>query len=223
MLCPYPELAVSSYYLGKMEFSIAPAIDIGHMDAMLCRGWLGKKWKHIKHFVKHHKTVVIIGTIIVVAAVAVVVTVAVASSTAAAAGAAAAAAGASDPKTQTDAETTTVEEQVSTMKTIASEGDLVSALKDENDQIDVDQARELDSTLAHVAIETSPPETNLDDWDKIIQSGHGTIDTAFSMDQSISYFDNPASEIRASGISTYFSNRERWRSNKPITKMLCVF
>ena len=195
MLCPYPEPAVSSYFLGSKEFSIAPAIYNGHMDAMLCRGWIGKKLKHIKHFVKHHKTAVIVGTIIVVAAVAVVVTVAVAASSAAAAGAAAAAAGSSDPKTQSqDAETTTVEEQVSTLKTIASEGDLVPALKNESTQIDADQARLIGSTLAHVAIETSPPASNLDAWDKIIQSGHGTIDTAFTTDQSIHYIDKPAFE-----------------------------
>ena len=86
MLCPYPELAVSSYFLGGQEFSIAPAIYNGRMDIMLCKGWFSKKWKDVKHFVKHHKTAVIVGTIIVVAAVAVVVTVAIVSSSAAAAG-----------------------------------------------------------------------------------------------------------------------------------------
>jgi len=38
MLCPYPEFAVSSYFLGNTEFTIAPAIYNGRMDAMLCKG-----------------------------------------------------------------------------------------------------------------------------------------------------------------------------------------
>ena len=197
MLCPDPELAVSSWFLGETEFSIAPAIYNGRMDAMLCGGWFGKKWKHVKHFVKHHKTAVIVGSIIVVAAVAIVVTVAIAVSSAAAAGAAAAAAGAgsADPKTQKqDAKTTTVEEQVSALQTIASETDLVPTLKNENAQIEADQARLIGSALAHVAMETSSPASHPDAWDKMIQSGHGTIDTAFSTDQSIHYIDKPAFE-----------------------------
>ncbi len=195
MLCPYPELAASSYFLGSQEFSLAPAIDNGHMDVMVCNGWLNKKWRHVKHFVKHHKTAVIVGTIILVAAVAIVVTITIASSTAAAAAGAAAGASSSDPKKpKPEPETISVEEQVSTLQTIASESDLIPALKNENVQIDADQARLIGSSLGHSAIETSPPALNPDAWDKVVQSGHGAIDTAFNTDQSIHYIDLPASE-----------------------------
>jgi hypothetical protein len=83
---------------------------------------------------------------------------------------------------------------VTTIKAIASEGDLVPTLKNETDSIETEQARLIGSTLAHIAIETSPVVARFDSWDKIIQSGHGTIDTAFSTDQSVHYLSQPALE-----------------------------
>ncbi len=60
-------------------------------------GWVSKKWKSTKKFVKKHKTAIIVGAVIVVAATVVVVAVSASSAAAAAAGAAGAAA-ASDSK-----------------------------------------------------------------------------------------------------------------------------
>ena len=54
---------------------IKPAI-LGFYDkpqGMLCKNWIGKKWKKTKNFVKNHKKAVIIATVVVVAATVVII------------------------------------------------------------------------------------------------------------------------------------------------------
>ena len=78
------------------EYMVIPAIFQGDAEIFLCKSWVQKQWKHVKKFVKKHKTAIIIGTVIVVATVAVVVAVAASAGAATAvAGVAGAAASAS--------------------------------------------------------------------------------------------------------------------------------
>jgi tetratricopeptide (TPR) repeat protein len=210
MMTPSSLILGSSYFLGSKEFSIVPAVYYGEMNAMICRGWLGKQWKQVKSFVKHHKTAVIIGAVLVVAAVAIVVTVTVASSTAAAA-AAAAAAGSSDPHiskekpqqqqigedVSSSESAPSVEEQISVLKSVVDRSDLLPSDAAETVLFKDDNGRVIGSTLAHEVFDTISSDPSFSGHseilDKMILSGHGTIDNAFSTDQSIHYLDSEPS------------------------------
>lgn len=85
------EDALSFVTPDKYRYMIIPAILYGHGEAVLCKSWAKKQWKHVKKFSKKHKKELIIGAAVVVAAAVVVVAVVAASS--AAAGAAGAATG----------------------------------------------------------------------------------------------------------------------------------
>lgn len=196
----------ASYFLGSQKFVLAPFIDDGGMDALLCKNWFSKKWKHVKHFVKHHKTAVIIGSIVVVAAVAVVI--AVASTAAAAGGVAAAATGAaagvnsSSSKSEISQQTVQpqVEEQISSIKTMTDQSSLLSSSSMGN--LKVEEARAIGSTLAHEAL-SDVPSISSDGWDRSVIIGHGAIDNAFSTDLSIRYI-NPTPSLEVDN---------RWQSN----------
>ncbi|MFX0209518.1 MAG: hypothetical protein ACFFDT_26270 [Candidatus Hodarchaeota archaeon] len=89
----------SAFSMGDyQEYMIVPAVFNGlNYDIIHC-GWIKKKWKKTKKFVKKHKKALIIGTVVVVAVAAVTVAV-VAASTASAASAVGAAAGAAASST----------------------------------------------------------------------------------------------------------------------------
>lgn len=197
MLTPSPFVGCS-YFLGSQEFAFAPAIDYGSMHPLLCKGWLSKKWKHVKHFVKHHKTAVIIGSVVVVAAVVVVAV--VASTAAAASGVAAVAAGTaaggeSSSTGKSDLSTVkemqpTVEEQASAIRTIADQSNLLTLQSD--NPPNPEDTRIIGSTLAHEVL-NNVPSLESEGWDKAVISGHGAIDNAFTTDQSIHYMNSTPS------------------------------
>lgn len=64
-----------SLYRGG-ENLVIPSVYYGQGDIMLCRSWAKKKWDNTRHFVKKHKTAIIIGAAVVVAVVVVCVVVA---------------------------------------------------------------------------------------------------------------------------------------------------
>jgi len=86
-------LYMEAYLEGGHSYLVIPAIYIGEGELIYQTGWLKKKWKKTKDFVKKHKKEIIIGAAVVVAATVVVVAV-VAVSSAAAVSTAAAGAGA---------------------------------------------------------------------------------------------------------------------------------
>lgn len=181
----------ASYYLGSERYCILPALYLGDANAILCKGWIHKKWNHVKHFVKHHKTAVIVGTVLVVAAVAVVATVAVASATAAAAaGTTTAAATQSSSKEKVRPTDPAVNDQVQVLKTTADQNQLLSPIQEGDASI-------IGSILAHDAIQSvtplpSLPPSQKNPFEQVITAGHGVIDKAFSTESSIQYIhSNP--------------------------------
>lgn len=75
----------------EYQYMMIPAILNGQGEVVLCKSWIQKQIKHVKHFAKKHKKTLIIAAAVVVAATAVVVAVVATSS--ATAGAVAKAAG----------------------------------------------------------------------------------------------------------------------------------
>lgn len=71
-------------------YMVAPAVFYGGTDVVLCKGWVAKRWKHVKKFVKKHKKAILIGAAVVVGAAIIVAAVVAAAPAAAAAGAGAA-------------------------------------------------------------------------------------------------------------------------------------
>lgn len=93
-----------SFYKGG-SISFLPAVAYDRAEMLLCKGWLHKRWKHIKKFIKKHKKAIIIGAIVLIGTVTAVCIIASASTaTAAAAGAGTAAAAASDKNDKEKAE-----------------------------------------------------------------------------------------------------------------------
>lgn len=82
------EDALSFVSPGEYRYMIIPAVLYGNGEAVLCKSWVKKQWKHVKKFAKKHKKALIIGAAVVVAAAVVVITVAAVGAGAAAAGAA---------------------------------------------------------------------------------------------------------------------------------------
>jgi tetratricopeptide (TPR) repeat protein len=108
------------------EYSLCISKD-NHLQALftasgqviLCGGWLSKKWKQTKHFVKKHKKAILIGTAVIVAAAVVIVAVAATSTTTAVAAAGAAAASANQhhvSKHTTPELQSSVENQIASFK-----------------------------------------------------------------------------------------------------------
>ncbi|MBF5059856.1 tetratricopeptide repeat protein [Candidatus Neptunochlamydia vexilliferae] len=65
-----------AFYTGNVgEYTVLPALLRGssQYEMILCKGWLGKKWKKTKKFVRKHKKAIIIGAVVVVVVTAVVV------------------------------------------------------------------------------------------------------------------------------------------------------
>lgn len=102
---------------------IIPAVLYEDSDILLCKGWIKKRWKHIRKFAKKHRKALIIGAAVIVAATVVVVIVAATSTGAAVATAAGAASGAA-PSTKEQKEPSTVD----IPSPIAEETSLQSAL-----------------------------------------------------------------------------------------------
>lgn len=75
------------------KYIVVPAVFHGEGEAVLCKGWVKKKWSQTKKFVKKHKKAIIIGAAVIVAATIVICVVAAASTAGAVAAGAAAAAG----------------------------------------------------------------------------------------------------------------------------------
>lgn len=171
----------TSYFLGSQEFVLTPFIYNGKEIPMQCSHRFFPKWKKIKHFIKNHKTAIIVGTVIVVAAVA--ITIAVASTTAAngaAAVAGAAAGAAADSEPSPEKKQTTLKEEIADIKTIADQSEAIQNPQE-------DDARALGAALAHEAL------NNFENLDPSIGIGHGMIDNAFSTDLSICYLQ-PSSD-----------------------------
>lgn len=83
--CPLSSNEAGSYF-------IMPAIAYSHGDMILCKSWLSKRWKHVRHFIKKHKKAIIIGAVVLVAATVIIACVAASASAAGAAAGAGAAA-----------------------------------------------------------------------------------------------------------------------------------
>lgn len=83
------EDAISFVSPGEYQYMIAPAVLHEHGEIVLCKSWVQKQWKQVKHFAKKHKKALIIGAAVVVAAAVIVVAVVATAPAAAAAGAAA--------------------------------------------------------------------------------------------------------------------------------------
>ncbi len=209
------EVERSSYFLESKEYAVVPAVYSYEGDhAELCKSWIHKQWNHTKHFIKHHKVAVIVGSVLVVAAVVVVTTVVVASSTAAAATAAAAAKNSKSkesPKTAFGDESScdaslsnqeetleAVENQVSALKTIADKNDFLASNDPKSDLFDKDNARTVGSALTHETIDSvafSAPSTPLSSeaLNLTIATGHGVADLAFSTEQSVHHVNQEPS------------------------------
>lgn len=170
-----------SFSIDKGEYLIIPALSTGREDVILC-GWIKKKIKKVKKFVKEHAAEIIIGTIVVVAVVVVVVTTAGAAApvAAAAAGAGASASASSsesDNKEKNNSEAThqegtptipadvnnapslqtVLEEHVSSFKELVVEDNLLqnSANSQNNNYpfFEVSNTRELGARLAHQTLD----------------------------------------------------------------------
>ena len=81
------------FSLGDSSYMVVPAIANEYGEMILCKSWLGKKWKKTKKFAKKHKKAIIIGAAIIVAAAVVTVAIVAASSATATVASAAGAAG----------------------------------------------------------------------------------------------------------------------------------
>ncbi|MBS0622463.1 MAG: hypothetical protein JSR80_05860 [Verrucomicrobia bacterium] len=49
------------------EYSIVPALFCGEGEMLLCRSWVGRGWSKVRHFVRKHKKVLIIGIAVALA------------------------------------------------------------------------------------------------------------------------------------------------------------
>jgi tetratricopeptide (TPR) repeat protein len=120
------------FSLGDSSYMVVPAIANEYGEMILCKSWLGKKWKKTKKFVKKHKKAIIIGAAIVVAAtvvaVAIVASSATAASAAGAAGSATAAAASKSHKQEYEEEAVSTNE---TSSAIVAEAPLLKEAMDE--------------------------------------------------------------------------------------------
>jgi hypothetical protein len=96
----------SSYYSDE-GYTLIPAISHGEGQALLCKTWVGKKWRQTTKFVSHHKKAIVTGAVVVVAVAVVVVAIVVSGGTAAAAVPALVAGGASVSNSSDKEEKTT--------------------------------------------------------------------------------------------------------------------
>ncbi len=75
------------------NFTLIPSFESHRFEAFICKGWLSKKWKQTKKFIKAHKKEILIGAGVVVGAVVVVAAASYGAGVLAAGAAASAAAG----------------------------------------------------------------------------------------------------------------------------------
>ena len=117
------------FSLDASSYMVVPAIANEYGEMILCKSWLGKKWKKTKKFAKKHKKAIIIGAAIIVTA-AVVAIVAASSATAtavSAAGAAGSAAASGSDKSHKQEH----KEENETPSTVATEVPLLKEAMDE--------------------------------------------------------------------------------------------
>ncbi len=120
-----------AFSLDASSYMIVPTIVNEYGEMVLCKSWLGKKWKKTKKFAKKHKKAIIIGAAIIVTAAVVAVAIVAASSATATAVSAAGAAGSAAVSGSDKSHKQEHKEENETPSTIATEVPLLKEAMDE--------------------------------------------------------------------------------------------